>query len=116
MSWTVLIPVIVLFLFYLSGNKRAKAKYSNFKTLPVPEDDQANKGPVASAALEIVAMAGGIYLALTSLASFLQLSIPKTIEFTGVTFDPIAAISIILALLQPFVGEMLKKYYGNNNS
>ena len=109
MNWSILIPILVLFLFYLAGCKRVNTKYADFKTLPVPGEIETKKGLVARAMLEIIAITGGIYLVLVSLVNFLQFTISETVEFAGVTFDPLAAIATAFAILQPFIEGLFKK-------
>jgi len=57
---------------------------------------------LAKAIQETVAVAGGIYVALTALAAFLKTQVPS-VTLWGFTFDPLAALALILAILQPFI-------------
>lgn len=51
----------------------------------------------------VVANAGGIYVSLTLAASFLKLDVGQSFALLGVQFDGLAAISLVLALVQPLV-------------
>ncbi|MDD2212401.1 MAG: hypothetical protein PHS83_00885, partial [Clostridia bacterium] len=55
-----------------------------------------------------VAVAGGIYLALILLTSFLKISMPERLVFFDWSVDYLAAIAIVLALFQPI---FLALYY-----
>ncbi|MDI6894598.1 MAG: hypothetical protein AB1503_02095 [Bacillota bacterium] len=58
--------------------------------------------PVAEAVKQLVGVAGGVYVALVSLAAFLRLPAQQTVELFGITFDPVALAALIIAILQPF--------------
>jgi DMSO reductase anchor subunit len=51
----------------------------------------------------VVANAGGIYISLSLAASFLQLNLSKEFALWGLEFDIVAALSLILAFLQPLI-------------
>ena len=53
---------------------------------------------------ETLATAAGIYIALSALTSFLKVSIPPVSLPGGVSIDPVPALAIVLALVQPFFG------------
>lgn len=58
--------------------------------------------PLSKALVQLLAIAGGIYLALVSLATFIGLEVPEKIQVYGIGCDPIASIAFVLAFLQPF--------------
>ncbi|ADG82251.1 hypothetical protein Tfer_1961 [Thermincola ferriacetica] len=51
----------------------------------------------------LIATAGGIYLSLILLATFLGLELPSTVELYSIRFEPVAGTSLMLALIQPFI-------------
>lgn len=51
----------------------------------------------------VVANAGGIYISLTLAASFLKLDVGQQFALLGVEFDILAALALILALVQPLI-------------
>lgn len=57
--------------------------------------------PLSLAIQELVAISGGIYLSLIMLVSFLKLNIPETIIILNFSLDPLAFLSISLAIIQP---------------
>ncbi len=101
---------IFIALLSLSVSKRVRlrklrmAGYQNLPTDPL-------ESPVSRAVSEMLGVAGGIYLALLMLVSFLQIKIPSMINMFGMEIEPLALISIIITLFQPYVGE-LKQYWG----
>ncbi|KYZ77117.1 hypothetical protein AXX12_03000 [Anaerosporomusa subterranea] len=50
---------------------------------------------------ELVATAGGVYLSIIALVSFLKLDIPEKLAVAGISFDPIALLAIGVAVAQP---------------
>lgn len=52
---------------------------------------------------KVVANAGGIYVSLTLAASFLKLDIGQQLALLGIQFDALAAIALLVAILQPLV-------------
>lgn len=70
--------------------------------------ENAVDSPTSYAIGELVAVAGGIYLSLVLLASFLKLSMPDRMVIYGWSFDYLASIAVILAILQPII---LSLYY-----
>lgn len=69
----------------------------------LPADTQ-----VSLAIKNLAATAGGIYLALIMLVSFLKLDVPEKANLYGLVLDPLAALAIILAVVQPV---LLKLFY-----
>lgn len=59
--------------------------------------------PLAEALKQLIGVAGGVYVALVSLAAFLRLPSQQTVELFGVTFDPLALAALIVAIVQPFL-------------
>jgi len=55
-----------------------------------------------------VGVAGGIYLSLVMLTSFLKITLPQSILLLGVEVDPLATISLLLAILQPWINKVLE--------
>ena len=56
----------------------------------------------------MVGTAGGIYLSVVVLFSFLELELPAKVNFIGMRFEPVAAVSFALALIQPFVLRIMR--------
>ena len=59
--------------------------------------------PLAKAVGQLVGIAGGIYLALDLLTTFLSVDIPEQIRTLGFNIDPLAVFSILMALVQPYL-------------
>ncbi|MGI9952040.1 hypothetical protein V3F56_06710 [Moorellaceae bacterium AZ2] len=87
---------ILVLLFYLAF----KAKLRRYR---VTGDVERLPSPASRALAELVAVAGGIYLSLVMLVSFLKLTLPGTIAVGGWQVDPLALIALMVALIQPLL-------------
>ena len=93
--------LIVLLLIVASVRERIKWQAMRNKDWDVLGD--AKSSPLSRAITNLMGMAGGIYLSLIIIQSFLELQIPEIIQLNGVSLEPLAALSIVLAIIQPFV-------------
>lgn len=65
--------------------------------------------PLSLAIQDLVAIAGSIYLSLIMLVSFLKLNIPEKIMLFECSIDPLACLSISLAIIQPLFLKLFNK-------
>lgn len=65
--------------------------------------------PVSLAIQELIAIAGGIYLSLIMVVSFLKINIPEKINIYTVDVDPLAFLAICLGIVQPMIMILIKK-------
>lgn len=72
----------------------------------------SSTSPLSQAIQELVSAAGGIYLSMIALISFLKIEIPEKVTFQQVSFDPLAFIAIGIAVLQPIVLRILMRKRG----
>lgn len=75
--------------------------------------ENAVPSPASVAMGELIAIAGGIYLSLILLVSFLKISMPDKIIIFSMSIDPLALIALSIAILQPVI---LSVYYGVRKS
>jgi len=69
--------------------------------------EHAKLSPLSEAIVELVSLAGGIYLSLLLLVSFLQTDLPDRLNILGLEMEPLAFASLILTVLQPFLVRLL---------
>ncbi len=69
--------------------------------------EHAKPSPLSDALQELIAMAGGVYLSLLLLVSFLQISLPEKIALYGMEMETLAFFALVLALMQPFILSIL---------
>lgn len=72
----------------------------------------ASPSPLSQAIQELVGTAGGIYLSMIALISFLKIDIPERIAIINVSFDPLAFIAIAIAVVQPIIIRLFQKKVG----
>src|SRR5690606_34287321 len=69
--------------------------------------DQLPEAPISTflseALAQLVGVAGGLYLSLIMLVSFLELEVPARVTVLGLTMQPLALIALTLAIVQPLV-------------
>ncbi|MDT8901353.1 hypothetical protein [Anaeroselena agilis] len=70
---------------------------------------ETKSSPVALAVQELVATAGGVYLAIVALTSFLKLDMPDKVSLMAVAVDPLAVTAIVLAIVQPLFSRLFLK-------
>ncbi len=97
-SWLVL-PAFVL-LGYFAVKERA---FWNMRRSIEPVSS-----PFSRALVQLVGIAGGIYLALGLFTSFINLELPERIKAWGFGLDPLAVLSVLLAFVQPYLIRLQK--------
>lgn len=70
---------------------------------------ETRASPLSTAVQELVATAGGIYLAILALTSFVKLDMPEKVTLMSATVDPLALMAIGIAIIQPVVIKILNK-------
>lgn len=93
-SWIILLGLMLLFILSLLE------RFKYFRQINNASD--IKNSPLSLAIQELIAVSGGIYLSLVMLISFLKLDIPDKILIFQIWIDPIACISILLSIIQPF--------------
>lgn len=71
---------------------------------------ETRASPLSLAVQELVATAGGVYLAIVALTSFLKMDMPDKVSLMQVSVDPLALTAIGLALIQPIVSRLFWKF------
>ena len=72
------------------------------------------KGNAFSLALqELVANAGGIYLSLVLLVSFLNIEVAQKWDIFGLSMEPLAFLSIVFTIIQPALLKIYRTVRGN---
>ena len=75
-----------------------------------PSGAETRASPLSMAIQELVGTAGGIYLAIITLTSFLKLDVPDKVSLVSVDLDPLALSAIGAALIQPLVMRLFNKF------
>jgi len=100
------ILIILLFSLFVIWSVRSKIYLNQKRRKDLPE---VISNPVSQALTQILGTAGGIYLSLVMLASFLGLEVPEKVLFGQWSIDPLAFFSLSITLLQPVIMRVLQK-------
>ena len=97
MIWKVALMIFLLILLVWAIKSRINLKRRRvFDSM-----DNAVASPASVAMGELIAIAGGVYLSLMLVASFLKINLPETVTVNSLRLDPLAMLAIMIALLQP---------------
>ena len=100
MAGVIIFSLLVLLLVILSLRERVHQGYLREKDWEVIGEAKSSR--VSQALTNLIGVAGGIYLALMIFVTFLELQIPERISFGRISLEPLAAISILISLIQPY--------------
>lgn len=103
-----IIIMMIILLVLLSVRERTRLLMRRDKSWDAIGEYQAS--PLSRAITGLVGTAGGIYLAGVLLITFLEIDIPQIVHLGSVSLEPLAAISIALAIIQPFVLRLFELY------
>lgn len=92
--------LVSILLVVLSVRERTRLMMLRDKSWDAIGEYQAS--PLSRAITGLVGTAGGIYLACVLLVTFLEIKVPPLVHIGSVSMEPLAAISIALAIIQPF--------------
>ncbi|AGL01307.1 hypothetical protein [Desulfoscipio gibsoniae] len=101
----VLFVLIIVLLIVVSVRERIKWQSMRDKNWEVIGD--AKSSPLSQAITGMVGTAGGIYLSLILMQTFLELQVPRYVHVSGISLEPLATFSIALAIIQPFAMRLL---------
>jgi len=93
--------LIIVLLIIISVRERIRWHSMRDKNWDAIGD--AKPSPLSQAITGMVGTAGGIYLSLILMQTFLELEIPRSLQLSGIALEPLATLSIVLAIIQPFV-------------
>ena len=99
----------ILALLYLSLCQRVEHKQRTWKQsreIPIEPRESA----FSQAVVELLATAGGIYLALLLVRNFLQITVPEQVIILGLPLEPMAAIALIIAVFQPYLLFVFRRF------
>lgn len=101
-----IIIVLTLTLLFLSIRERVQLSLYRDKEWDVIGESKAS--PLSRAITNLIGTAGGIYLSMVLLFTFLEVNVPDRVNMGDVSLEPLAALAIILAIGQPFVLKLFQ--------
>lgn len=100
--------IIVLIVIVISLSLRERMRLHMFRDKAWDLTESSRPSPFSQALAGLVGTAGGIYLSLVLLFTFLEVQLPDRIHLGQVQMEPLAAVSIGLAIIQPFVLKLFQ--------
>lgn len=98
--------IVVLFMTVLSVRERIKLysyREKDWGTL-----GESKSSPLSMALTNLYGVAGGIYLSLVLICTFVELQLPERVHLGQFSLEPLAAISITMALVQPYFQKVFQ--------
>ncbi len=92
--------LVVLSFVVLSVRERIKVKTLKERSW---DGSETKSSPLSQALSNLIGTAGGIYLSLVMLFSFMEIQTPERISFLKMQLEPLATLSFFLAIFQPFI-------------
>jgi len=104
----IVLAIIVLLLIIVSIRERIRQTRYREKDWSVIGESAPS--PLSQALANLVGVAGGIYLTLVVVITFIELELPERIHLWGISIEPLAAISFFLAIIQPYVQRIINAW------
>lgn len=111
MPWDLCIGAAVLLLVVCSVRERVRQQ--RYREKDWSTIGEAKSSPLSQAIANLIGVAGGIYLSLMLLCTFIELELPARVRIGSYAIEPLAIISIMLAIGQPFGQRVLQVWRKN---
>lgn len=108
MTGGIIIAFIVLLLTALSVRARVHQRLYRDKEWSVIGEPMPSQ--ISQALSNLVGVAGGIYLSLVVAFTFIDLKLPERVQLYGISMEPLAALSILIALAQPYFQRIINAW------
>ena len=109
MLWSSLIVIVLTgSLAILSLRERVRLRRHYLRSKNWDAMGESKISVLSQSIASLVGTAGGIYLSVAVLFSFLEIELPTKVSLLGMGFEPLAAVSLALAVIQPFVLRILQ--------
>ena len=96
---------LVLIILFATGSIWLRVCRSRTSIDSIPQVEPKST-PFSAAVQDLVATAGGVYLSLVLIVSFLKLELPERITISILSFDPLAMTALGVAVMQPVFGKI----------
>lgn len=104
----IIFSLVVLLLVVLSLRERMRQRYLREKDWGFI--GEAKSSQISQALTNLIGVAGGIYLTLVVMVTFLELQIPERVTFGRISLEPLAAVSILISLAQPYFFKVVNAW------
>lgn len=102
-----LVAALIVGVAILSAREKARQTDRQIATIRSLKASDTRQTPLSQGIVDMVAIAGGIYLSLVMVANFVGYAVPGNVPFLGGEVDPVALIAVTLALVEPFLSRLL---------
>jgi len=101
------IILIVVILLLVSISVRERVLLYRYRDKDWSAIGEGRSSPLSQALANLVGVAGGIYLSLVVIATFIEVQLPERIHLGGLSMEPLAAVSILMAIAQPYMQRII---------
>ncbi|MCL6560493.1 MAG: hypothetical protein K6U74_17205 [Firmicutes bacterium] len=108
MAGEIVVGFIILLLVVLSVRERMLQRM--YREKDWSSIGEAKSSPLSQALANLVGVAGGIYLTLVVIVTFMELQVPERVRVCGFSMEPLAAVSILMALAQPYLQRVINAW------
>lgn len=108
MTGGLIVTAAVLLMLVLSVRERVRLR--RYREKDWSAIGEGRPSPLSEALANLIGVAGGIYLSLVVMTTFVELEIPHRVQLAGLSLEPLATLSIVLALLQPYAVRFISAW------
>lgn len=103
-SGLILIIIVLLLVIF---SVRERVRYHRYREKDWSFIGEAKSSPLSQALANLVGVAGGIYLSLVVMVTFMELQLPERVQVCGFSLEPLATVSVLIALTQPYLQRVI---------
>lgn len=104
------IILIVVILLLVSISVRERILLYRYREKDWTIIGEGKSSPLSQALANLLGVAGGIYLSLVVIATFLEVQLPERIHLGGLSMEPLATVSILMAVAQPYMQRIINAW------
>jgi hypothetical protein len=104
------IILIIVVLFLVGISVRERVLLYRYREKDWNSIGEGKSSPLSQALANLVGVAGGIYLSLVVIATFMEVQLPERIHLGGLGMEPLAFVSILMAVAQPYMQRIISAW------
>jgi hypothetical protein len=104
------IILIIVILFLVGISVRERVLLYRYRDKDWSAIGEGKSSPLSQAQANLVGVAGGIYLSLVVIATFMEVQLPERIHLGGLSMEPLSAVSILMAVAQPYMQRIISAW------
>lgn len=103
-----IIGAVIFFVVVCSVRERVRLRAYREKDWSAIGETKSS--PISQAIANLIGVAGGIYLSMILLCTFIELELPERVSVGAYSIEPLAAVSIIVALVHPYMQRVVQAW------